>query len=391
MDIIWFFIGLIVGCIGIVITWLIMRTKVIALKTELAVKLKAVDEIKQSLAQAMPSILNDANVNLIQIANQTLSTHVTQAQGELDLRKQAVEQMVKPIKETLEKIENERIKAYSGFQTMTDMLTKSEETLAKEARHLSSALRTPWVRGRWGETTLRRVAELVGMVDHCDFIEQSNIETEEVNQRPDMIVYLPNEHQVAVDSKTPTEAYFQANDAENDEIKLAALKRHAKAVREHCDKLAAKSYWAALGNNTEFVVLFLPGEPWLASALQQDSELLEYAFNKKVVLATPSSLFCLLMVIGHGWKQEQLAENARRIGELGKEIHDRISDWASHLDRMGDALKKAVSEFNGGIGSLESRVLVSARRFKDLGIYGDKTIPEISSIESIIKETPKIE
>jgi DNA recombination protein RmuC len=289
LNILWFFIGLVAGG---VLVWLIMRTRVAVIKTELETKSKDAENIKKSLVEAMPDVLNNANATLVQMANQTLSTHITKAQGELDLRKQAVESMVKPIKETLEKIEKERLSAYSGFKTMTDSLVKSEETLAKETRHLSNALRTPWVRGRWGETTLRRVVELVGMVEHCDFTEQTTIEKDDVTQRPDMIIHLPNHRQVVVDSKAPLEAYIQAEEADTEETKVAALDRHAKAVRNHCDKLAAKSYWASLDNATELVVVFLPGEPWLAAALQRDKTLLEDEMSKRVVLTTPSSLKC---------------------------------------------------------------------------------------------------
>jgi DNA recombination protein RmuC len=224
-------------------------------------------------------------------------------------------------------IETERLKAYGGFQQMTT-------SLAKETRDLTMALRTPQGRGQWGQSTLRRVVELVGMIEHCDFTEQTSITTEGALLRPDMIVHLPNQRQVVVDAKAPSlwwEDYLQADKAESEDLRETALNLLAKHIREHSRKLAAKSYWSSLSDATEFVVLFLPGEPLLAAALKQDPELLEDAMRERVVLATPASLYCLLHVINHGWRQQQLAENARQISELGRELYDRIFDWNSHL------------------------------------------------------------
>jgi len=392
MEIIWFLIGFVLG--GIII-WLVFRTRAASTRTALETKLKAAEEAQQKLSQTFDSLaasaLRNNNESFLQLAKQSLATQLTQAQGDLDLRKQAVEAMVKPLKDTLENIEKERTKAYGGFENMTKSLMTAQETLAKETRNLAMALHTPYVRGRWGESTLRRVVELVGMVEHCDFTEQTSIDIENKTLRPDMIVYLPNNRQVVVDAKAPIEAYIQSIEADSEESRLAALKRHAKQVRERCDNLASKSYWASLTDATEFVVLFLPGEPFLTVALQQDPTLLEDAMSKRVVLATPASLFCLLHVISHGWRQQLLAENARHISELGREIYDRISDWTSHLVKLGDALEKAVVAFNQSIGSLESRVLVSARRFKDLGVISDKDIPETSQIDVNIREAPELE
>lgn len=201
-----------------------------------------------------------------------------------------------------------------------------------------------------------------------------------------MIVSLPNERKIVVDAKTPLDAYLQAIEAESDESRNTALKRHAKQVRDRCGELAAKSYWSALDCTPEFVVLFLPGEPFLSAALQQDPALLEEAMSRRVVLATPASLFCLLHAVSYGWKHEKLAENARHISQLGREIHDRIADWARHLVELGDSLEKAVDSFNKSVGSLEHRVLVSARRFKELGISSDKEVQEISQLDITVRE-----
>ena len=387
MEILWFFIGLVLG--GIIV-WLVFNAHTASTRTALETKLKATEEAQQKFSQTFESIATSAlrnnNESFLQLANQNFATHLTQAQGDLDLRKQAVEAMVKPLKDALVDIEKERLKAYGGFQQMTT-------SLAKETRDLTMALRTPQGRGQWGQSTLRRVVELVGMIEHCDFTEQVSITTEGALLRPDMIVHLPNQRQVVVDAKAPSlwwEDYLQADKAESEDLRETALNLLAKHIREHSRKLAAKSYWSSLSDATEFVVLFLPGEPLLAAALKQDPELLEDAMRDRVVLATPASLYCLLHVINHGWRQQQLAENARQISELGRELYDRIFDWNSHLIKLGDALEKAVVEYNHSIGSLESRVLVSARRFKDLGVTSDKDIPETSQIDTNIKESSEL-
>ena len=390
MSIVWFVIGLFSGAL---LCWLVLRVRATAtevkLKTQLEMAQKAQEDLSATFNLLAAKALQSNNDAFLQLANQVLETRMTQAQGDLDLRKQAVAEMVNPLKTALEKIEKDRNTAYGGFQTMTSQMVKAQEELAKQTRNLTSALRTPQVRGRWGESTLRRVVELVGMVEYCDFAEQSSIDTEGTLKRPDMIVSLPNERKIVVDAKTPLDAYLQAIEAESDESRVTALKRHAKQVRDRCGELAAKSYWAALDYTPEFVVLFLPGEPFLSAALQQDPKLLEDAMSRKVVLATPASLFCLLHAASYGWKQEKLAENALHISQLGREIHDRIADWASHLVKLGDSLEKAVDSFNNSVGSLEHRVLVSARRFKELGISSDKEVPEVSPLDIAVRAIPE--
>jgi len=380
MSIVWFIIGLFSGAL---LCWLALRVRAtsteVKLKTQLEMAQKAQEDLSDTFNSLAAKALQSNNDAFLRLANQVLETRITEARGDLDLRKQAVEDLVKPLKDTLASIEKERYTAYDGFKKMT-------EELAKQTRNLTSALRTPQVRGRWGESTLRRVVELVGMVEYCDFVEQSSIDTEGTLKRPDMIVSLPNERKIVVDAKTPLDAYLQAIEAESDESRNTALKRHAKQVRDRCGELAAKSYWAALDCTPEFVVLFLPGEPFLSAALQQDPALLEEAMSRRVVLATPASLFCLLHAVSYGWKHEKLAENARHISQLGREIHDRIADWARHLVELGDSLEKAVDSFNKSVGSLEHRVLVSARRFKELGISSDKEVQEISQLDITVRE-----
>jgi len=387
MEILWFFIGLFFGG---VIVWLVFNARTASTRIVLETKLKATEEAQQKFSQTFESIATSAlrnnNESFLQLANQNFATHLTQAQGDLDLRTQAVAALVKPLKDALDDVEKERLNAYGGFTQMTALL-------AKETKDLTMALRTPQGRGQWGQSTLRRVVELVGMIEHCDFTEQPTISTEGAILRPDMIVHLPNQRQVVVDAKAPSlwwEDYLQADKAESEEAREISLNLLAKHIREHSRKLAAKSYWSALSDATEFVVLFLPGEPLLAAALKQDPELLEDAMSERIVLATPASLYCLLHVVNHGWKQQQLAENARRISILGREIYDRIADWNVHLVKLGEALEKAVVEFNRSIGSLENRVLVSARRLKDLGVNSDKDIPETSQIDVTIRKSSEL-
>jgi DNA recombination protein RmuC len=339
---------------------------------------------KQAFSALSREALSQNSDEFLKLANATLTKQTQSGIGDLELRKQAVEALVKPIKETLDNIEKERRDAYGGLKQMT-------ETLSKETRGLSQALRSPQVRGRWGETTLRRAAELTGMVDKCDFSEQVSISSEDGIKRPDMIVYLPNHRQIIVDAKTPLDAYLDSVEANDEGIKADALMRHARHVRERFQELSAKSYWATFKSTPEFVVLFLPGEPFLSAALKEDPGLLEEAMEKKVVLASPATLFCLLNSIRYGWREEQLTENALRISTLGKELYDRITIWGNHLKSMGTALKRTVEAYNDGISSLERNVLTSVRHFKELGISSEKDLSELSPVDTTARELSKLE
>ncbi len=399
MEIAWFIIGLAAGA---VLAWLALRLKTAVGSAKLEAKLEAAGEkardfqklredtdagLRQTFEALAAESLRGNNSAFLQLAQQSLETRMTQANADLDLRKQAVEQLVKPLKEKLDSIERERRIAYGGFEQMAKSMASGQQLLARETSNLASALKTPHVRGRWGESTLRRVAELTGMVDRCDFMEQVTLESETGAKRPDMIVYLPNDRQVVVDAKAPLDAYLESLEASTEEGRQVALKRHAKQVRDRYRELAAKSYWSALGHTPEFVVLFLPGEPFMAAALQEDPKLLEDAMSDKVVLASPSTLFSLLCAVGQGWKQEQLAENSRQISQMGREVHDRIADWAGHLEKLRTALVRCVAAFNDSMGSLEGRVLVSARRMKDLGVTSDKEIPGLPPVDLNLRES----
>ncbi|MBM3949190.1 MAG: DNA recombination protein RmuC [SAR202 cluster bacterium] len=298
----------------------------------------------------------------------------------------AVEGLVRPLGDALSEVEKSRKEAYGALRQQLEDVTKGQQQLTSETSRLVQALKHPQARGRWGELTLRRVAELSGMVERCDFVEQQTISSADGLLRPDMVIYLPSERRIAVDAKTPLDAYLQAIEAQGDDQRRAALERHAKQLRDRIRELSAKSYWDSLGYTPEFVVLFLPGEFFLTPALEHEPNLLEEGMKARVVVATPSTLISLLYAVAYGWRQEQLTENARRISDLGRELYDRLATWAEHLGNHRRSLEKAVETFNEGIGSLERMVLPSARKFKELGVSPTKkAIPEIETISTTLR------
>ena len=337
--------------------------------------------LQETFSALASQALGSSSEAFLRLANQTLEKHLTQAQSDLELRKQAVDALVKPLADELKRMEQERQTAYGGLKQVTESLVKGQESLAAETRTLSQALRSPQIGGRWGELTLRRVVELASMVAYCDFEEQKNLPGELRDKRPDMVINLPNARRIAVDAKAPLDAYLQSVDAKAQETRGAALKNHARLVRERARELGSKAYWQALGYSPEFVVLFLPGEPFLSAALQESPQLLEEALSDKVILATPATLIALLLAVAYGWRERQAEENAQRISALGREMYERIATWAGHLDRVGDSLEKAVKAYNESVGSLEGRVLVSARRFKELGAGTERELPEAAQVD----------
>lgn len=379
---IWFAIGIVTG--GIIVG-LIMHLQNAAAKARHAAEMEAVNKLIPDTFKALAAdALHQNSQSFMQLAEQTLKTQMTQAQGDLEQRKQAVEALVKPIRETLDNMERERQNAYGGLKNAAD-------SLQKETRDLILLLKEPQARGSWGETTLRRVVELAGMVEYCDFRQQVNTQGDEGRLRPDMIIYLPNKRQIAVDAKTPRTAYNRAAEAGNEAEQKEALKQHAKAIRDHAGILSSKTYWTALEGSPEFVVLFLPGEQLLSAALKEDPKLLEEALGKQVVLATPATLFSLLYAVKSGWHEEHLKKNAEEIGNLGKELYSRIATWTEHLQNMGKDLGRAVEDYNKSIGSLERHVLVTARRIKELGAGAEKDIAEIDPLNTSIRQPPQIE
>ncbi len=394
MDILMIFVGVVLGAVA---TWLVLRARSTTLRVELQTKLEAAqekleeykryqEESQKGISQTFGSLASEAlksnNEVFLQLANQAFAAQIAQGRGDLDLRRQAVEELVKPLSDSLRYIEKDRREAYGSLREQIGNMTRGQGQLERETRNLVQALRAPQVRGRWGEMTLRRVAELAGMVERCDFFEQPVLGGEGRGKRPDMVVHLPNERRIAVDAKTPLDGYLQSIEADTEEERASALGRHARQLRERIRELSGKSYWASLGYTPEFVVLFLPGEFFLGPALKEEPSLLEDAMKERVVLATPSTLISLLHAVAYGWREEQLAEHTRRISELGREVHDRVATWAGYLDKLRVSLERCVDAYNDSVGSLERRVLVSARRIKELGIATDKEIPELPPIES---------
>ena len=301
--------------------------------------------------------------------------------------------LVGPVKESLDKVdekigalERSRQHAYGEIRQQFAQMAEVQSRLREETGNLVKALRQPHVRGRWGEIQLRRVVEMAGMMLHCDFVEQESAESDDGKLRPDLIVKLPGNRQIVVDSKAPISAYMEAHEATTDELRKAKIQLHAQLMRRHLDSLARKSYWDQFQPTPEVVVMFIPGEAFYSAALEADPDLLDSGFGQNVIIASPASLMALLKAASYGWRQESIAENAREISQLGQELHARLAVMADHLTRLGKGLGTAMDSYNSAIASFESRVLVSARKFKELGATSQEAeIIELRAVEGGVR------
>jgi DNA recombination protein RmuC len=344
-------------------------------------------------AELSTKALEQNNAQFLALADARLMEARQAAQGDLDQRRQAIEQLLTPLADQLGRYEQglrllelERQRAYTGLSAQVKQLSESQERLQSETRNLVTALRSPATRGRWGEMQLRRVVEMAGMLEHCDFDEQVHTDGDEGRLRPDMVVHMPGAKRVVVDAKVPMQAFLDATDATDESSRKTHLVSHARQLRAHVDALAKKSYWQQFDDSPEFVVAFIPGDPLLAAALEHDSSLLEHAVSNHVLLATPTTLIGLLRAVAYGWQQDALAENAREVQQIGRELYKRLATFGEHMARTGRSLSGAVDAYNKAVGSLERNVMPQARRFQELGVGGsDKDVPMLDQVDAVAR------
>ncbi len=352
----------------------------------------ATERLSTTFGQLANEQLQSHTETFLKLARESLGTHHERAKAELAAREQAVEHLVKPIRDALSRteaqinaLEKTRHEAHGSITAQLEAMAAGQQTLSAETRNLVNALRRPEVRGQWGEITLRRVVELAGMVEHCDFVTQSHTTTEDGAIRPDMIINMPDRRQVVVDVKTPLDAYLDAIQAEDEATQTTALERHGANVAKRVRELASKTYWAQFEDSPEFVILFIPGDQFLSAALAQRPDLLDDALRQQVIIATPTSFVALLKAIAYGWQQTALTENAAEIRGLAVQLYERLNTFAGHISTMGKELGNSVRAYNQAVGSLEHRVLPGVRRFTELGVNPKQRLETVKPVD----ETPR--
>lgn len=376
--------------LGTLITWLWARTKIKLAERETSLASQTEAKLAETFQALSAQALQQNNQSFLNLAKENLEKFQTSAKVDLDHRQQSINDLVKPLKESLDKVdgkiqelEKNRIATSSTLTEQIRSLTDSQEKLKSETANLVKALRAPQVRGRWGEMTLRRVVELAGMVERCDFLEQESKSATGGVLRPDMIVKLPMGKQIVVDAKTPLLAYLNSLETTTEAEHDVQMREHAGQLQTHLKQLAQKSYWDQFQPTPEFVVMFVPGENFFSAALKYNPNLIEDGVRQGVILATPTTLISLLKSVSYGWRQEQLAKNAEEISRLGRDLYERIALLGTHFDNVGKNLKRSIESYNSAVGTLEGRVLPQARRFQELGISPKEKITVIAPVDEI--------
>jgi len=350
-------------------------------------------ELEDKFSNLASGVLKSNSERFLELVSERFKQHKTTAEDDLTRRQTAIQELVKPLNEKLGKfderineIEKARNEAYGAIRTQVAELTEGQKNLGQETRRLVQALRAPKTRGRWGEMQLRQVFEMAGMLEYVDFLSEASLDTEEGLRRPDAIVNIPGGKNIVVDAKTPLEAYLDA--LENPEQQQEHLTRHADQVRQHVKLLSSKGYQEAIGTTPDFVVMFIPGETFISAAAENDPGLIEYAFDKKILIASPTTLMALIKAIAYGWQQQKMAENAAEVQALAKELYSRLSVFAEHLEKVGRSLGQSVDNYNRAVGSLEGRILPSARKFEAMGVVPNRT--EIAAPNGVEKEPRRL-
>ena len=398
-------IGLVLGLAAAAFLILRLKQRLVAAESRLTQRAEiehereqvfdlATERLSRTFDQLAQAQFQSHSETFLKLARENLGTQHEKAKGELAAREQAIENLLRPIRETMQRTEQQlhefdkaRRESHGSIKHQLEAVGIAQKALSDETRNLVKALRRPEVRGQWGEITLQRLVELAGMQEHCDFVTQSHTPTANGAIRPDMLINLPEGRQLVVDVKTPLDAYLEATEAEDETTRKAALARHASAVANRVRELSAKSYWNQFENTPEFVILFIPGDQFLSAALTEKPELLDSALRQNIILTTPTSLVALLKAVAYGWQQVALTENAAQIRTLALELYERLSTYTGHITDIGKELDSAVKAYNRSVGSLERMVLPSARRFTELGVQPKKEIPATSTIETPLRDT----